>query len=61
MLSLVLLLFEPIVKIISLHIVTWSACHLSREYVKAVLKLATECLTIAESHQAARAIDPARI
>jgi hypothetical protein len=56
-----LVLFELIVKILSLHIVIWAACHLSREYMKAVLEVAAECLTIAESFYAARAIVPTRV
>lgn len=55
------LLFELLVKIISLQLVSWAACHLSREYMKAVLEVAHECLAVAESFYATRAIVPGRV
>lgn len=61
MLFLALVLFELLVKIVSLHLVTWAAYHLSKEYTKAVLEVASECLTVAESFYAARAIVPTRV
>jgi hypothetical protein len=61
MLFLTLVLFELLVKIVSLHIVIWAACHLSREYMKAVVEVAAECLTIPESFYAARAVVLARV
>ena len=61
MLFLVLVLLELTVKIVSLHLVTWAAYCLSREYTKAVLEVASECLTIAESFYASRAIVPTRV
>lgn len=61
MLSHHLVLFEFFVKVVSLQLVSWAACHLSREYTKAVLEVANECLTIAESFYATRAIAPARV
>lgn len=54
-------LFELLVKIVSLQLVSWAACHLSREYMKAVLEVAKECLTVAESFYASRAIVPTRV
>jgi hypothetical protein len=61
MLSPILVLFELLVKIVSLQLVSWAACHLSREYMKAVFEVANECLTIAESFYATRAIVPTRV
>ena len=61
MLSHLLVLSELLVKIVSLQLVSWAACHLSREYMKAVLEIANECLTIAESFYATRAIVPTRV
>ena len=61
MLSHHLVLFELFVKVVSLQLVSWAACHLNREYMKAVLEVANECLTIAESFYASRAIVPARV
>ena len=58
---LVLFELELLVKVVSLQLVSWAACHLSKEYTKAVLEVATECLAIAESFYAARAIVPARV
>ena len=61
MLSHHLLLFEVLVKVVSLQLVSWAACQLSREYTKAVLEVAKDCLTIAESFYASRAIVPTRV
>jgi len=61
MLSHLLVLSELLVKIVSLQLVSWAACHLSREYMKAVLEVANECLTIAESFYASRAVVPTRV
>lgn len=61
MLSHLLVLFELLVKIVSLQLVSWAACHLSREYMKAVLEVAHECLAVAESFYATRVIVPARV
>jgi hypothetical protein len=58
MLSHLLVLFELLIKIVSLQLVSWAACHLSREYMKAVLEIANECLTLAESFYATRAVVP---
>jgi hypothetical protein len=57
----ILVLFELLVRIVSLQLVSWAACHLSREYTKAVLEAANECLAIAESFYATRAIVPTRV
>jgi hypothetical protein len=54
-------LFELVVKIVSLHIVSRAARHLSTEYTKAVLEVAAEFLTIAESFYTARVVVPARV
>lgn len=61
MLSLPTVLFELLVKVVSLQPVSWAACHLSKEYTKAVLEVANECVTIAESFYASRAIVPTRV
>lgn len=61
MLSHFSVLFELLVKVVSLQLVSWAACYLSREYMKAVLEVANECLTIAESFYATRAIVPTRV
>ena len=61
MLSHHLVLFELLVKVVSLQLVSWTACHLSREYMKAVLEVANECLAIAESFYAPRALVPTRV
>lgn len=56
-----LLSLEFLVKITSLHLVTWAACYLSREYIKAVIEVAGECLVIAESFYTTRLIVPIRV
>jgi hypothetical protein len=61
MLSHHLVLFELLVKVVSLQLVSWTACHLSREYMKAVLEVANECLAIAESFYASRTLVPTRV
>ena len=57
----ILVLFELLVKIVSLLLVIWAARHLSREYLKAVVEVASECVTIAESFYSTRTIVPARV
>lgn len=54
-------LLEFLVKITSLQLVTWAACYLSKEYTKAVIEVASECLIIAESFYSTRAIVPTRV
>lgn len=61
MLSHHLVLFELLVKVVSLQLVSWTACRLSREYLKAVLEVANECLTIAESFYVLRTPVPTRV
>jgi hypothetical protein len=61
MLFLYQVLFELIVKIVSLHIVSRAPCHLSTEYTEAVLEVAAEFLTIAESFYTTRAVVPTRV
>lgn len=49
MLLLFLLLAEFTVRVASLQLVTLAACYMSREYAKAVVEVARDALTIAES------------
>lgn len=61
MLPFLFVLLEFLVKITSLQLVTWAAYYLSREYTKAVIEVASECLTIAESFYTTRPIIPTRV
>lgn len=61
MLFTVLLFFELVVKIASLQLVVWASYYLSREYLKAVVEVASECVTIVESFYATRAVVPTRV
>jgi len=61
MLFAVSVLFELTVKVASLHLVAWAAYYSSREYIKAVLEVASDCVTIAESAYATRGLVPTRV
>jgi hypothetical protein len=54
-------LFELTVRIASLLLVAWAAHHLSKEYMKAFLEVASDCVTIAESAYAPRGLVPTRV
>jgi hypothetical protein len=54
-------LLELTVKIASLHLVAWAAYYSSREYTKALLEVANDCVTIAESAYASRGLVPTRV
>lgn len=61
MLFVVSVLFELTVKIASLYLVAWTARHSSREYTKALLEVANDCVSIAESAYATRGLVPTRV
>lgn len=61
MLLLFLLLAEFTVRIASLQLVALAACYISREYAKAVIEVARDALTIAESIYATRPVVPTRV
>ena len=54
-------LLELTVKITSLHLVAWAAYYSSREYTKALLEVANDCVNIAESAYANRRLVPIRV
>lgn len=54
-------LFEFTVKVVSLQVVSWAAYYLSKEYMKAVVEVASECVIVAESFYATRTIAPTRV
>jgi hypothetical protein len=53
-------LLELTVKITSLHLVVWAAYYSSREYTKALLEVAKDCVIIAESAYSNRRLVPTR-
>jgi hypothetical protein len=61
MLFAISVLFELTVKIASLYLVAWAAYHSSREYTKALLEVANDCVTIAESAYATGGLVPTRV
>ena len=54
-------LLELTVKIASLHLVAWAAYYSSREYTEALLEVANDCVTIAESAYASKGLVPTRV
>lgn len=58
---LLIILFELLVKVISLQLVAWAACYLSREYMKAIVEVASECLVLVDSFYATRTVVPTRV
>jgi hypothetical protein len=61
MLFAVSVLLELTVKITSLQLVAWAAYYSAREYTKAFLEVANDCVTIAESAYATRGLVPTRV
>ena len=61
MLFAVSVLFELTVRIASLYLVVWAAYYSSIEYTKALLEVASDCVTIAESAYATRGLVPTRV